>query len=90
MVKNPWAVTSRCLICNKECDIYVTEMRKAGWLNESKYYGPGQDMRIVICPEHNTPENYKEAVKIKRERIERIKYEDALPEWWFEDEDEQS
>lgn len=87
MVKSPWTVTPRCLICNKECDLHVAKMRKAGWLYEWKFDEPGQSIRIVICPEHNIPENYEKAVKIKRERIERIKYEDALPEWGFEDEE---
>lgn len=86
---SPWVVIPRCLICNKECNLHVTKMKKAGWLDKAELYELGQSMRIVICPEHNIPENYEKAVKIKRERIERIKHEDAFPEWWFEDDDDQ-
>jgi len=85
--RNPWVVTPRCLICNKECDLHVTKMKKAGWLDKSEFYAIGEWMRIVICPLHNIPENYEKAVEIKRERKDRAKYEDALPEWQFEDED---
>lgn len=81
MAKTPWVVTPRCLICNKECDLHVTEMRKAGWLDKSVYYNLSEWMRIIICPEHNIPENYEKAVKIKRDNRNRTKYEDAFPEW---------
>jgi len=84
--RSPWVVTPRCLICNKECDLHTTEMKKAGWLDKSELYIIGEWMRIVICPEHNTPENYEKAVKIKRERNDRIRCEDAYPESWFDDE----
>lgn len=79
-------ITPRCLICNKECDLHVTEMRKAGWFDKPVYHSLGNDMRIVICPEHNIPENYEKAVNIKRGRIARIKYEDFISncDWYFE------
>lgn len=90
MAKNPWVVTPRCLICNRECDLHVTKMKKAGWLDKSEFYDIDSSMRIIICPEHNIPGNYEKAVKIKRTRIEQIAYEDAHPEWWSEDDQEDS
>ena len=88
MAKNPWVVTPRCLICNKECDLHVTEMRKAGWLDKEELYDIGEWMRIIICPEHNIPENYEKAVKKKRDRKDRIRYEDMFPEEWCENADD--
>lgn len=81
-------VKPRCLICGEVTDLLYLNAQKAGWLDRPAYHSPLHDMRIVLCPEHNTPENFEKARKIKRERIKREEYEDLYPDWWFEDDQE--
>lgn len=77
-------IDMRCILCGKTDRLKPSEIKKQGWL--LRYHDEVYDLTfcIMLCPEHNTPENDEKAVEIRRERHARIVAEDRLPDWYFE------